>query len=199
MPIKKIAAFDLDGTITRTDSFFRFLKFACGIRAVAIGFILLWPVLLAYKLKLMSNARAKELVLTWFFRGTEIDKFNELCEKFALESLPEIVYPEALKRIKKHQEEGLEVVIVSASLENYVKPWAKSVEAECLATRMEVTNRRLSGSYGEGGNCYGPEKAERLKSHYAESEFKVLYAYGDSRGDKEMLQMADKSYYKPFK
>ena len=48
---------------------------------------------------------------------------------------------------------------------------------------------RLTGAM-EGVNIRGPEKARRLKK-LLKSESVELWAYGNSSGDREMLEMAD--------
>lgn len=42
-------------------------------------------------------------------------------------------------------------------------------------------------------------KVNRLKAIYPNRQDYHLTAFGDSRGDKEMLAFADESYYKPFR
>ena len=48
-------------------------------------------------------------------------------------------------------------------------------------------------------NCYGEEKVTRLLQLFPERTQYWLTAYGDSRGDFELLDFANESYYRPFK
>lgn len=64
-----VAVFDFDGTLIRKDSFLEFIKFAFGERAFLTGFFLNSPYLVAFKLKLYPNWKAKERVFSYFFRG----------------------------------------------------------------------------------------------------------------------------------
>ena len=67
-----------------------------------------------------------------------------------------------------------------------------------LGTQVEVENGRLTGRFLTK-NCYGQEKVNRMLVLYPNrSEYKLI-AFGDSRGDKEMLAFADEAYYKPFR
>ena len=59
---EKVAAFDFDGTLTTKDTLLDFLTFCFGFKKLFIGFLLLSPALLLYKLKLTSNEKAKERV-----------------------------------------------------------------------------------------------------------------------------------------
>jgi phosphoserine phosphatase len=66
-----------------------------------------------------------------------------------------------------------------------------------LGTQIEVADGSLTGRFLTK-NCYGQEKVKRLLEQYPDRREYHLTAYGDSRGDKEMLAFADESYYKPF-
>lgn len=48
-------------------------------------------------------------------------------------------------------------------------------------------------------SCYGIEKEHRIKEAYMLTSYEHVYAYGDSRGDREMLSLADTKEYKPFR
>jgi phosphoserine phosphatase len=55
-----------------------------------------------------------------------------------------------------------------------------------LATKVKPD---LSGFISK--NCYGQEKVNRLLEVEPDRKNYYLYAYGDSRGDREMLAFAD--------
>ena len=54
-----LALFDFDGTITKNDSLIKFIRFAVGDLKFVFGLFILSPVLLAYKIKLIPNFKAK--------------------------------------------------------------------------------------------------------------------------------------------
>lgn len=73
---------------------------------------------------------------------------------------------------------------------------------EVIGTKIEVTDGRLTGRFLTP-NCYGAEKVRRLQEACPRlaterGNYNVV-AYGDSRGDREMLEFADEAYYKPFR
>jgi HAD superfamily phosphoserine phosphatase-like hydrolase len=104
--------------------------------------------------------------------------------------------PEGIKTIKQAQEEGAEVVIVSASIDNWVQPFFPDVKV--LGTKIEVEKGYLTGFFLTK-NCYGLEKVNRiLKAYPNRSEYQLI-AYGDSNGDKELLAFADEAHFKPFR
>ena len=196
--MKQIAFFDLDGTITTKDTLLEFLKFSKGKFYFYFAFLLYSPVLVAYKLKIISNQTAKEKMLTFFFGDTSLTDFRELCQRFASEVLPGLLRPKALEEIRQLQNKGIEVVVVSASLEEWIRPWTDAIGAGLIATCLEIRNEKLTGKI-QGKNCYGIEKTERINASYDLSAYNKIYAYGDTSADKPMLQLATISFYKPFR
>ena len=81
-----------------------------------------------------------------------------------------------------------------------------------LGTQIEVIDGRLTGKF-KSNNCYGEEKVHRIcealttttANAYGTPSLSFdraqydIEAFGDSRGDKEMLAYADKGHYKPFR
>ncbi|MET0463712.1 MAG: HAD family hydrolase [Chitinophagaceae bacterium] len=195
---KGIAFFDFDGTITTKDTLLEFIKYAKGHLPFYAGFALNSPYLVAYKLKLIPNQLAKEKVLAHFFRNMPLVQFQEICDAFAKNALPAYLRPGALKEISDLQQKGIQVVIVSASPENWIKNWATSVNASLIATKLQIEGNRLTGRI-EGNNCYGEEKVRRIQASYILADYDDVYAYGDTSGDKPMLSLAKHSSYRPFR
>lgn len=196
--MKQIAFFDFDGTITKKDSLLEFIKFSKGPLHFYIGFLLYSPFLVAYKLKIISNQTAKEKVLAFFYKGMPLAAFEKQCEAFAKEVLPDLMRPRAIREIQKMQSLGVQVVIVSASPEIWIRPWADSMGTELLGTRLMISDGKLTGML-DGNNCYGNEKVKRIVERYTLTNYDKIYAYGDSSGDKPMLALATISFYKPFR
>jgi HAD superfamily hydrolase (TIGR01490 family) len=193
-----IAFFDFDGTITTRDTLLEFIKFTKGRFRFYLGFALNSPWLLAMKLGVISNQVAKERILTWFFRGCPEQSFQEWCDRFAVEALPALLRPKALEEIRLLHEKNATIVIVSASPENWIRPWARSIAAEWIATRLQTIDNKLTGKILER-NCHGEEKVARIRKAYQLPDFAHIYAYGDSSGDRPMLAMAQFAFYKPFR
>jgi phosphatidylglycerophosphatase C len=62
-----------------------------------------------------------------------------------------------------------------------------------LATELELRDGRFSGRLASP-NCWGPEKARQLQQCFGSDQPPVLFAYGDSQGDREMLALADHAW-----
>jgi phosphatidylglycerophosphatase C len=193
-----IAFFDFDGTITTKDTLLEFIKYSKGRFRFILGFLLNSPWLIAFRLKLISNQAAKERILTWFFRNTPLPDFQQTCEKFSTDIIPTLLRPKALKEIETLRKKGATIVVVSASPENWIRPWAGSLEIKLIATRLQVKENTLTGKI-TGKNCHGREKVNRIHEGYQLPDYSIVYAYGDSSGDKPMLQLAHTAFYKPFR
>ena len=195
---KGIAFFDFDGTITTKDTFLEFIRFSKGNLRFYTGLLLNLPYLVAFKIKLIPNQKAKEKVLQFFFKDVSVTDFQEQCTLFALKFLPKLIRPKAIEEIKKLQQEGTVVVVVSASAENWIQNWAHDFGVELIASRLEVADKKLTGRL-IGTNCRGKEKVRRILEKYSVSDYAEVYAYGDSKGDEEMLKLAKYAFYKPFR
>jgi phosphatidylglycerophosphatase C len=194
----EIAFFDFDGTVTSKDTLAEVLKFIKGTFSYYAGIAILSPIIVAYKIGILSNHRAKEILLTYFLRGMDINKFNALCREFSEKKLPHLLKKSALHEIRKHMQNGTPVVIISASAENWIFPWCSKYNIECIATKLQVKNGKLTGKI-DGLNCSGKEKVRHIQSRYKLSDFEKIYAYGDSPEDLHMLAIATEKNYKPFR
>ncbi len=194
----KIAFFDFDGTITRKDTMLEFIRYTRGSFRFYTGFLLNSPWLIAYKLGLIPNQAAKERILTFFFKRTPLTVFQEECDQFCLHILPGLIRPGAMPEIEKLQQAGVTVVIVSASLGNWIKTWSDSKKTSLLASWPEIREDRLTGKL-LGKNCYGEEKVRRIRASYDLGDYTDIYAYGDTSGDLPMLSLARITFFKPFR
>lgn len=179
-----MAAFDFDGTLCPGDSLVPFLRelvpparLARALAAAAPG--------------RPSRNRFKAAVLHRALRGVEVERFAAECERYS-HRLEARLRPDVLARARWHQAEGHEVIVVSASPEHYLTPLAQRLGfGTVLGTRLEVDDGVLTGRL-LGENCRGREKVERLRAWLGGDEA-LLWAYGDSAGDRELLAAADRS------
>lgn len=192
-----IAAFDFDGTITRRDTMLEFVAFTHGRLALWGGLLLLSPLLVLMKFGLLSNGWVKLKFFSLYYKGVSHKRFTEYCHAF-FESKKGLVYTEAAERIKSHKESGDTVVIVSASPVDWVALFAAWLGVDSvLATELQFDNYHFSGKFSTP-NCYGAEKVNRLFAKYPDRDSYRLVVYGDSRGDRELLSIADESHYRFF-
>lgn len=199
---KKIYCFDFDGTLTTSDTLLEFIKYAKGTSRFLMVFLKYSPLLVLMKLHLYPNWKAKQQIFAHLFAGMRIEKFDALCRGFAEES-QHLLRPKSITLMHEALVAGAQVFIVSASIDNWVRPFfdirnLKGVQV--LGTQIEVEDGKLTGNF-KSNNCYGKEKVHRIAEAlkpFERSEYEIE-AFGDSRGDKEMLAFADKGHFKPFR
>ena len=201
--MRKIVAFDFDGTLTTKDTLLAFIRYAKGSTGFWLGFLRYSPLLVLMKLGLYPNYKAKQKVFAHFFKGMTLEAFDALCQRFASDNR-HLLRPQALEALNKAISEGAEVVIVSASIDNWVQAFFEGVRREgvrsiqVIGTQIEVEEGVLTGRFLTK-NCYGQEKVNRILALFPKRQDYHLTAYGDSRGDQELLAFADESHYKPFR
>ncbi|MGJ0355679.1 HAD-IB family hydrolase [Aliarcobacter cryaerophilus] len=193
-----LALFDFDGTITTDDSLLKFIRFVVGDRRFLLGLVVLSPMLVLYKLKLIPNYKAKQYMLSWFFKGMRKVDFLKVANEYSLVHIDKILRPKAIEKINWHKNQGHKVVVVSASIECWLRPWCEKNNLELIATKLEIKDDIVTGKL-LSKNCYGVEKVNRIKELYDLENFDYIYAYGDSSGDKQMLEISHEKFYKTFR
>jgi HAD superfamily hydrolase (TIGR01490 family) len=195
-----LALFDLDGTITRGDTLFPFLRYAVGTPAFAARLPLALAVLAAMALGLLPRDRAKAIVLRIFLRGMTREALQAKGRRFAEERLPALVRPEAARRIAWHRAQGHRCALASASPALYVEPWGRAAGFDdVMATEVEFDARgRASGAFA-GANCRAEEKLRRIEACYGNLQQYTLHGYGDSADDRHFLARCAQAHYRPFR
>jgi phosphatidylglycerophosphatase C len=185
-----VAAFDLDGTLTTRDCVTPFLRRIAG-RALARR-VVTQPLAVATAAARRDRDRLKELA-TQALAGLDAAAVGREGAAFAREVRAAWLRADTLARLQTHQALNHATVIVSASYEAYVVPLGALLGVDgVLCTRLERDDAgRLTGRL-DGPNCRGPEKVSRLRAWLADRglDDAVLWAYGDSEGDRELLAMA---------
>ena len=193
MEKRTIAVFDFDGTLTTKDTLLEFIKYACGKRRFLLGFLLYSPLLVLMKLHLYPNWKAKQKVFAYFFKGWEYRHFKSLGQSFA-EEIEKMRNELVIRKMENHLRHSDTVYVISASINEWVRPWCEQMGVKgVITTEIEVKGRHVTGRFLTH-NCYGREKVSRLLRAEPERESYYLYAYGDSRGDKELMEYADKAF-----
>jgi phosphatidylglycerophosphatase C len=187
-----VAAFDLDGTLTEGGSVFHWLRFIAGDATVARAAL---PLLIPLTVGAIRSGHwadsAKERLFRAVLSGRDVAEVTSASRDFILHHLQKEGRRDVIARLNWHRDQGHDVVLVSASPQIYVDILVEEFKiAGGLGTRLAIDTRgRLTGSY-LGKNCRGTEKMRRLNEwiasrHYDEEP--VIYAYGNSRGDRRLL------------
>jgi phosphatidylglycerophosphatase C len=198
-PALTIAAFDLDGTLSEGGSVFKWLRFLRGDRTTYLASASLALPLLVGAIRSGRWAdRAKERLLQKLIAGLDLADVRDRSRIFAVEHFERHGREWLLTRLRWHLRQGHSVVLVSASPQIYVDMVAEMLDTSGgLGTRLALDARdKLTGSY-LGQNCRGTEKMRRLAEWIEETYpggVQIIYAYGNSRGDRRMLGAATFPY-----
>ncbi len=188
-----IYVFDFDGTLTTKDSLWSFLVYAKGYFRCFFALVFCSPMLVLALVHIYSKGKAKEKLLGFLFKGMKKEAFEQLGIDFSNQF--NAYRKETVEKVRAQLSEGNKVYCVTASVEDWVLPCCRKIGIEnVVATRMEVKEDCLTGRFASL-NCYGKEKVRRLLEKEPARESYRLVAYGDSRGDKEMIEFSDEGYY----
>jgi phosphatidylglycerophosphatase C len=181
--------FDLDGTLTRRDTTLPFLALLSGRGRVATALVRCSP---AMALSVLDRARrdgAKERLIRLTLAGRRAADVDAVGAEYATQVVEDQLRPDMVARLRWHQGEGHECVLVSASVEAYVVPLGRQLGVdEVVATRLEVGADGVLTGRLRGPNCRGQEKLRRLAELFGSRP--IGWAYGDSVDDQAMLDRA---------
>ena len=194
----RLALFDFDGTISDEDSFRGFIIYYCGYSKFILGSIILSPIYLLYVLGLIKNNFMKEMAISFYFKNESVTNLWNKGKQYSDNEIDKIVRGKAREKINWHHSQGDRVIIVTASANIWLDSWCSRNGIELIATELEEMDGRITGKL-VNGNCFGIEKFIRVARLVNVKDYEEIYAYGDSRGDLELLDFANKPFYKPFR
>lgn len=147
-----MSALDFDGTITTHETMPDFLRRSISRRRLLAGWILLAPLILGYKLRVVSGTLVRHAVVRFGYRGVPSSAVEAAGRDFARNYLPTVLRPEAMQRIAWHLDQGHKVVVVSGGIDAYLAPWCDAHGLELLCSSLQHENGILNGRY-EGQQC----------------------------------------------
>ena len=193
-----VAVFDFDGTLTEADSLLPFLREHAGALRFWSKLAVSAPTFHGLASGLLSNHQAKERLLRAFLRGCPLDRLERTAAHYASGRLLELLNPHAMERLRWHREKGHRVILLSASPETYLRPWAAQFDiGEIVGTRLASEHGILTGCI-VGENCHGAEKVRRLEDVLGNLSDWHIHAYGDARSDRFVLHAAAEAHYRTF-
>jgi phosphatidylglycerophosphatase C len=192
----RLALFDVDGTLTRRDTMFLFLRHALGAGGALWAVARVSPLLVLHVLGVVDNTRAKQALLGAALGGLPRSRLEAAAASFA-DVVDAELRPGALERLRRHLGDGDTVLLVSASLDLWLGPWAARHGLRLLATPTAWTDGVFAGLGGP--NVHGPQKVVRVREVVDPSSFSHVVGYGDSSGDTELLALCAEVHFRPFR
>jgi HAD superfamily hydrolase (TIGR01490 family) len=190
---KRVVLCDFDGTLIKGDSLFMFIKYAKGNLSYFIGLFLLVPLYFLGILHIIKRQKLKEITLSYFFKGITLEEFNKISTNF-VEVLSKRSNVDLLEKLSKYKNEGYEIYIVSASIDNWIRPWAHLHGIiNVVSTQLEFTNEVFTGNF-KTLNCNGIEKVKRVEELLGNRNNLYIISFGDSKGDEPMFKYSNEFY-----
>lgn len=194
-PRPALALFDFDGTLTTTESFPTFLRLVVPKSRLRWGGLLVLPLVLAYRLRILPGNVVRAAILRIAVRGLDAATIAAEGERHARGVVPATLRPDMLARLRWHRDRGDVVVVVSGAFDICIRAWCEAEGVAVLASALEQRDGRLTGRY-DGAQCTGEEKARRIRANFDLSAFACIHAYGDTVEDLPMLALANEAVYR---
>lgn len=194
----RVAVFDVDGTLLRGDCLWMAARRAKGPVGQLLATLACLPWLIGWQLRLVSTGRFKQQTIAAFGVCDAVNLAEGAGRAdWLLGELRGQLRPEALQRLRWHQQRGDRVLLCSASPRLLLQPLAAWLGVELICTELEQQQGHWRPKLSSP-NCKGPEKVRRLAEYLGPLEGLTIEAYGDSKGDRELLQAAAMPHYRSF-
>ncbi len=194
--MRKLYCFDFDGTLTYKDTMFLYLKFYSPIK-YRIQFAKHIPLFVLLKLRLLDAEKVKASFISSILKGQTKEKIEKKSQRFFEKNYPKIFRQNALDFIQNIDRENTDSLIVTASLDIWVKPFAEKFNIPLLATEAQFEDGKFTGKFATK-NCNGIEKVFRIREAVYGKKYDKTIAFGDTSGDKPMLKWANEGHYQFF-
>ena len=189
--VRSLALFDFDGTLTTRDTFWDFHRFFWGRRC----FLALAGTAAKGILSLrLDRDFLKEAFLTLLWKDVPREEYLAGTLHYAANRVERLLSPLALSVFLRHVERRHDVYVVTASIKDWIEPWASKYGAQVVGTELEIVSGLLTGRM-KNSNCRGAEKVRRIVEVVDLKNYDKIFAYGNSSGDREMLLLADEKIY----
>ena len=194
----KYAVFDIDGTLIKNDSLLIAAWFSNNKLQLIVNSIIFLPFYLFSKFGFISSKLLKEKFLKIFnicdlFNNPKKDKNKKLFQTL----LKKNIRPEAIKRINFHKSLGHKVLLCSASPRMIIFFLSEFLDIDLICTELYRDQKNWIPKI-IGKNCSGFEKVRKLEDYIGKLDKIDFHAYGDSYGDKELLEKSKWPHWRSY-
>lgn len=193
---RNLYLFDFDGTITKKDTLFDFLKFSFP-ESYFINYLMFIPFFVASKLKLIKASLVKEKFISKFLKGKSYVEINRLTQNYFEQNHKDLIYSKADEYIKSLSNYN-DKFIVSASIDFWIQPFADYYEMGLICTKAKFDEQGFFTGNFASENCNYEEKKNRIEKEIDLSLYDEIIAFGDTKGDEAMFSLASKANFKYF-
>lgn len=193
---KIYAIFDFNGTMTCKHTTPSFLVHVIGF-TFYFWVVILLPFLLLYLLGILSSDRLHKFFVRLCLKGYTKETLFAKGLSYH-DDINQCLNQHAVSKFYWHKRQGHCCILATSAYDIYVKSWGDAYGFDrVLCTEIEFDDHGIATGRIKGHSCDGIYKLKKIMP-LVDKAHAVVYAYGDSRGDKEMLTFADHPYYKKF-
>lgn len=189
---KNLALFDFDGTLCSKDSFTGFIFYALSKRHIMKQGFKILPWIQAYYLNIYPADSMRPKLFKAMFSDKSASDILELALEYS-HQLRNSLDPALYQQLLNHQNNDDDVVIVSASVDIYLKDLADLLDVDLICTQAQIFKNEFTGLYATP-DCSNLQKKIRILEKYDLNQYDSIYAYGNSKEDLDMMSLADYSY-----
>jgi len=193
---KKISIFDLDGTLTKSDTY---LPYLIGflkrnpkrwLKAIVLPFAVVM-----FYLKMRNNQWLKTIFLSVVLGGETKESIMAWNKIFLDKLFAEGLREDIVAILRERQNAGDIVILCSASLDVYVPEIQNRFSIDHLACTNTLWHDGCLTGDLDGNNCYGLEKLVKVKGYMEEHNiWGEISMYSDHASDWPIMDYADKAY-----
>lgn len=184
---------DFDGTLTHQDTMIQFFIYASGGHFFFFLKLIPLALVLPFYWFFFGRTRAKRFAYLYFLGKKKRETLHAMGRTFSKKQIPSYLRKSLYKRLKTAQKNGDTILIVSASLEWWLRPFCAAEGFELLCTLPDYDeNGYFQGKFATE-NCKYEEKVRRIEAQYQRSAYSKVLAFGNSKGDAAMLAWADEA------
>jgi len=185
------AFFDVDGTLTATNVLMPLAWFMKGNLPKWRYLLWLGKLTCFVPIYFAADQIDRKVFVRVFFRqyrGINSERARAWHRRHFEVTLKQRIFPDALRQVQWHREQGHKIVLVTGSADFVVEPLASWLGADLIAAKLEEVDGKFTGRL-IGEPLIGDGKAKAVLSYADEHKIDLTrsYAYGDSKSDEPML------------
>lgn len=184
-----LALFDFDGTLCEIDSFTGFIFFTLPKRHIFWRGLRILPWIMAYYVGVYPAHLMRPKLFKYMFKGQSQQHVNTAATDYAAQLVRQHLSAVVYEQLRQHQSLGHEIVLVSASIQLYLKPVCQQLGIQLICSEVDTTHPQLSGEYSSL-DCSNAQKKVRILEQLNIDDYAQVYAYGNSVEDHAMLSLA---------
>lgn len=189
---KNLALFDFDGILCKKDSFTGFIFYALSKRHIVKQGIKILPWIQAYYLNIYPAHAMRIKLFNAMFKHADANEILDIADEYAYRLMGQLD-PTLYQQLLKHQNNGDDVVLVSASVDIYLEVICQLLKIDLICTETEILEGKFTGHYATP-DCSCEQKRLRVLEKYNLAHYQKVFAYGNSEEDLDMLNLADFKY-----